>query len=296
MQENGEFDQSGKIVLSQVYDQPDPRPYFSKLRDLDYSIPQHAKPVFSRLIQARRALRDQVECKVVDIGCSYGVNGALLKHALEMDDLYDLYSSPAALAMDRAELLERDQAIFEAAKDPDLEFVGVDLAASAIGYAVDAGALDEGVAADFEAAPPTPEAVTKLAGADLIISTGCYGYVSETSLDRVMEPSRDRAPWMAHFVLRMFPFDAARDMLSERGYQTEEVPGVFPQRRFSSDAERDNAMANLDKLGLEPTPMEREGWYVAGLHVSRPLAEVHAMPARELLVGLTPGLEAARAA
>jgi TPR repeat protein len=286
VQKHVKFDATGKIVLSHIYDQPDPRAYFSTLKHLEYTIPQAAKPVFQHLIAARRTAREATACKVVDVGCSYGVNGALLKFDLDMDDLYALYGSDAAHSLDRDALLARDRETFKTAEDPDLEIVGVDQAASAVAYAVEAGALDDGVAADFETATPTLAQAAKLADADLIISTGCYGYISQTSLARIMEPSRQSQPWMAHFVLRMFPFDGAREMLAANGYTTEHIAGIYPQRRFASDEERANAFANLARLGITPTRKEREGWYVAELHLSRPAAEARAIPAEKLLEGV----------
>ena len=47
-------DTTGKISLDHIYTRPDPRAYFSTLRDLDYNIPELAKPHFLRLIAEYR--------------------------------------------------------------------------------------------------------------------------------------------------------------------------------------------------------------------------------------------------
>ena len=76
------FDHTGKLNLDHVYNKPDPRDYFSTLSKLDYCVPELAKPFFKRLLGAKREVNGEAAAKIVDVGCSYGVNAALLKHDL----------------------------------------------------------------------------------------------------------------------------------------------------------------------------------------------------------------------
>ena len=274
------YDVTGKINLNGIYNKPEPISYFSTLSRLEYRIPQEAKPRFKSLIDARRSATESESTKVVDLGCSYGVNGALLKHGLSMEDLYHRYGAEAG---DPGKLLARDRGFYAEPADPALEMIGVDPADRAISYAVDAGLLDAGVATNLENADPTAEDVAAIENADLIISTGCIGYVTETSLERLLESSLDSRPWMAHFVLRMFDFGASEEMLSNHGYVTEKLPGLFRQRRFASEEERQHVLDNLRKLGIDPTGAEADGWYVAELHVARPEEAVKSMPLGEIL-------------
>ena len=79
----------GKAAFDDIYAQPDPRAYFGTLRKLDYRIPHLAKPHFERLIAQ---LRDgAATVSVLDIGCSYGINAALLRCDAGLDELYDRY-------------------------------------------------------------------------------------------------------------------------------------------------------------------------------------------------------------
>ena len=73
------LDETGKIDITDIYNKPDPRRYYSTLRHLDYQIPEAAKPVFQRVISAYRQAHEKDKVRVVDVGCSYGVNAALLK-------------------------------------------------------------------------------------------------------------------------------------------------------------------------------------------------------------------------
>lgn len=275
------YDETGKVDMHGIYDKDAPLAYFTTLKELDYMIPQNAQPMFSRLITARRRMSGRRKLKIVDIGCSYGVNAAILKHGLSMSQLYRFYRG--GVAKHRDALVARDRALYSAPADEDIEFVGLDQARNAIDYAVDAGALDAGVVTNLEESEPGPEDRAALAGSDLIISTGCFGYVTETSLERLLDAAGGSAPWMAHFVLRMFDFGEAEAMLSRRGYVTEKADGLFIQRRFASEEERASVFSNLAERGLAPTAEEEDGWYVAELYVARPQAQARALPLPALI-------------
>ena len=140
------FDSTGKQSLDDVYSAPDPRPYFQTLRQVDYQMPQVAKPYFAKLIE------ELTPATVLDVGCSYGVNAALYRCDTTMDELYDHYADTAGL--DRAALVERDRA---RVRDTTVRFVGLDVSGPALTYATDAGFLDDAVSADLEGAGPTPQ-------------------------------------------------------------------------------------------------------------------------------------------
>lgn len=276
-----QYDAAGKVNMNDIYNNPDPSGYFAYLSQLDYRIPQEAKPRFQRLIAARRQSTESAAAKLVDLGCSYGINGALLKHGLTMEQLYDRYSDETET--DPATLLARDRAMFAGTADPALEMVGVDPAARAVSYAVESGILDAGVVTDLETRDPSARDVAAIETSDMIISTGCVGYVTETSLEKLLEISADSRPWMAHFVLRMFGFDAAQEMLAQHGYVTETVPGLFRQRRFASAEEQQHVLDNLAARSVDPSGAEETGWYLAQLHVARPAEVARALPLAEIL-------------
>ena len=95
MNENDDYQDSNeaKASMDHIYDQRDPRAYFRELKTHGYSIPDQAKPVFTCLIDRLRERRSGL-VRVLDLGCSYGVNAALLKHDLSMEKLYDHWSQP----------------------------------------------------------------------------------------------------------------------------------------------------------------------------------------------------------
>ncbi|GID91158.1 class I SAM-dependent methyltransferase [Amorphoplanes digitatis] len=261
------FDRTGKVSLEGIYTQPDPRAYFTTLRELDYCIPQLAKPYFQQIIGQYRESRQVAVPTVVDVGCSYGVNAALLRCDATMDDLYDRY---ADTELTRQELLERDRELVRSHGSP-ARFVGLDVSRPALEYASAAGFLDDAVQADLETREPTARQRALFADADIVISTGCLGYVTGRTLVRVAGARRDRRPWMAHFVLRMFPFAPIADRLADLGYETTRVDRTFRQRLFASDREQRQVLETMSAAGVDPEGLETDGWLHAQLYVSRPV-------------------------
>ncbi|WP_328401455.1 class I SAM-dependent methyltransferase [Streptomyces sp. NBC_00390] len=266
-----QFDATGKVTLDHIYSQPDPRTYFRVLRPLGYCVPQQAKPYFAKFIQEYRESRQVAVPKVLDIGCSYGINAALLKYDATMDELYARYDDPEHEADSRDVLLARDRELSRSRRPAQgIRFTGLDASGSALSYALEAGFLDDAVNADLENNEPTPHQRDQLAGTDLVISTGCIGYVTERTLARVVEAQGGRRPWMAHFVLRMFPFDPVERALAGLGYRTVRVEEVFKQRQFASPQEQALVLDSMSAAGVDARGLEAEGWLYAQLHLSQP--------------------------
>jgi predicted TPR repeat methyltransferase len=270
------YDETGKLNLSDIYNNADPIQYFSVLGQLEYRIPEMVKPVFEQVIAARREMSGERCVKVVDIGCSYGINAALLRYDLSMGDL-DAHYEQAGMRS-RPDLVEQDAAFFADPADPDLEVIGIDTAERALTYAVEAGLLDAAISTDLESEDMSARDAALLANTDLVISTGCFGYITERTLETILAASGGSHPWMAHSVLRMFDFDGAAEALSGHGYVTEKLDGLVPQRRFATETERDNVLSRLADAGVDPSGFEDEGTYFAEVFVSRPAADAAALP------------------
>jgi len=264
-----DYDDTGKIVLDDIYNQTTPIQYYTELSRLGYCIPERAQPLFEQVIAARRTENGDDELKIVDVGCSYGVNAALIKHDQSIGGLASHYREAREQGLKRDDLIANDRELY-AEQDDQTVIVGVDASRNAIDYAVEAGIIDDGIAADFERSAPNARQLKLLDGTDLIISTGCYGYISERTLDHLLDAANGSKPWMAHFVLRMFDYDAAAESLAERGYVTRQIGLPVRQRRFADDAERAHVLDNLAERGIDPEGREADGWYYAQLHLSCP--------------------------
>ena len=264
-----------KANMDHIYNQPDPRAYFRELKSLDYSIPDAAKPIFQKLIEhLRRRRNDTVH--VLDLGCSYGVNAALLKHDLAMPDLYAHWGQDRLQAATPQEVAELDQRYFAHLEEPeDIEVIGLDQAEKAVGFAEQVGLLDEALAVNLETEPLPGPTEEELAAIDLVTSTGCVGYVTEKSFERLLPAVKPgRPPWLANFVLRMFSFDAIEQTLRRHGYVTEKLEGhTFVQRRFATHEEQEQVLDHLRDRGIDPAGKETEGHLLAEFYLSRPLSE-----------------------
>ncbi|WP_067659152.1 class I SAM-dependent methyltransferase [Nocardia harenae] len=264
---------TGKASFDHIYDRPDPRAYYRRMAELGYSIPDSAAPFFQQQLREYRASARVAVPTVLDIGCSYGVNAALLRFGTSVAELAESYAGTtdrdSALALDKGR-----------AEVPNVaaRFLGIDASRPALEYAAEAGLLDEVVHADLESADPDSDQREVLARADLVISTGCIGYVTEKTLVRVATAHPRRRPWMAHFVLRMFDYGPVAAELAALGYRTEQVPGLHAQRRFASADEQAQVLKTLADKGIDTTGYEAEGSLYATLHLSRPLPEHSADP------------------
>ncbi|HWM47821.1 MAG TPA: class I SAM-dependent methyltransferase [Xanthobacteraceae bacterium] len=275
----------GKVNFDEFYAKDDPRDYFKFLGRLDYIIPHLAQPIFDQIIRARAAQQDD-PVTVLDLGSSYGVNGALMKYALDYDALRLRYTAPAFQSMSSDKLLELDRHFYRAwPKHEHLRVIGLDISDKAVRYAQACGAVDVGLAMDLETCDPRPQEEAIFEDVDLIVSTGCVGYISSKTFERLARVTTRRRPtWVVSFVIRLFPFDDIAETLARQGLVTEKLEGTtFVQRRFASIEEMEAAIRTVEGRGLDTRGHEAEGLYHAELYVSRPAEEVERNPLNKLV-------------
>ncbi len=279
-----------KANFDAIYSQPDPREYYRVLCGLDYVIPELARTPFAALMTALRR-QHGTKLRIADIGCSYGINAALLRFPLDIQRLSGRYATSEMQALDSPALAGLDRNYFRSwpARHRD-SFIGVDTSLPATSYALKSGLIEAAVTTNMEEADPSPAEAASLAGLNLIISTGCVGYVTGKTLDRILAQQRGgQMPWVANLVLRIFPYGDIAATLAQRGLVTEKLEGItFVQRRFHSEEEYGETLRSLRKLGISSEGKEAEGLLHAELYVSRPEKDVMAMPLQEL-VSITSG-------
>lgn len=264
-----------KANFDTIYTAPDPRAYFNTLGTLDYDIPRCAAPVFARLLAALRAQRQRRRIRCLDLGCSYGINAALLKYRLSFAQLQERWTGSETGDLDSAACRLADRGFFaDAGRDEDLETIGLDAAAPAVRYAVSVGTLDQGFVANLEDSDPSPELTAALARCDLVISTGAVGYLTQATFARLAASFGRPAPWIASFVLRMFDYGTIASAPGLQEMVTEELVGeLFHQRRFRDGIEREGILARLRAAGLDATPERESDGYLAQFFLTRPRHE-----------------------
>ncbi|MEU8781885.1 hypothetical protein [Streptomyces sp. NPDC048637] len=275
----------GKADFEAIYNCPDPRRYFTTLQPLDYQIPHHGQAVFRAVAETlQRHRSDRPPLNVVDLCCSYGVNAALLNHRLSLSDLYGRYAAPGPGMPTTRQLIEEDRTFFATRRSAEpFRITGIDSADHAVAYAREVGLLDHGFAENLELDEPSAELRRVLADTDLITVTGGVGYITARTFahlfDNVSSP-----PWVAAFVLRTVSYQPVSALLARAGLVTEKLTTrTFRQRRFADGGERRATFDALAGHGLSTAGKEADGFYHAELYLSRPAADVAALPLEELL-------------
>lgn len=277
---------SGKTKFDHVYNLEDPRGYFSALGEVDYSIAGEGQRFFTTLLEARgEDLSGDQPC-VVDICCSYGINAALLKHHVTLDELYGRYGSRELESISSEELAADDARFYgDRRKEHPPRVVGVDVADKAVAYGLKSGVLDAGAAENLEDHEPSEALAREVSCADLLTVTGGVGYISGRTFGRLLACVEGRpAPWVAAFALRWVRYESIAGVLSDYGLVTEKLEGhTFRQRRFADDAERDYVIEEVVGMGLDPDGKEAEGYYHAEFYLSRPREETLESPIQTLM-------------
>ncbi len=267
-----QLDESGKTVFDTIYQHDNPSHFYATMQALDYRIPMEACPWFRRLLndwrRANHAPRPQA-LRLLDLGSSYGVNAALLKWGFSLPDLYQHYADQKDA--DTATMLAHDQAVFSAEHcTDDLTITGLDISANALHYAEAAGLLDQSVCANLEVEDATAQQAAMIAANDCVISSGCIGYMTTISLEKILQLCAPQRPWMAHCILRLFDTRPYEKLLEKYGYRVWLEPALLPQRRFASDEEQTQMLEGLQAAGIDPAGYESEGWLYAQVLMAVP--------------------------
>jgi len=276
-----------KRNFDHTYNRSDPRSYFSTLRPLDYRIHRTAIPVFARcanLLARQRGLR---RVTMVDLCAGYGINAALLRHKVSLDELYDLYDETAIpAATDQTPFIESDKRFFASRRvksAPVDKVIGIDVAARAVRYAENVGLLDYGASENLECGGPSDALRERLANATLITVTGGMGYIGPQTFEHILANVRARyAPWIVAFPLLTTPLEPFRRLFARFGLRTEVWEHeTYPQRRFADETEHCNAAKRLRGLGL-PVPKADE-YHQTSMICARPAVEAEEIPLREIM-------------
>jgi SAM-dependent methyltransferase len=260
-----------KHDFSASYDQPTPAAYYRSLQDLDYRLPELARPIIGRYLDAIRRERPRDVVRVIDLCCGYGVNAALWNHRIDMDALYQRYAVWPHAGKPAKEVIEEERRLFAMCRRQPLaaEVIGIDVAANALDYAREAGLLAHALPINLEQDEPSRAERSLLSQADLVTVTGGLSYIGHNSFERLLScfPSEGR-PWIVWFPLRHLDVAPVVVVLDRFGYRTDMLT-TLRQRRFKDADERRVVLRQLGQRGLDPKDAER-GYSHAVCRVSRP--------------------------
>lgn len=276
MNENYETISALKANFDEIYQKNDPRSYYSVLGSLDYVIPDVAFILLNQIISHLKKVKKR-DLFVLDLGCSYGVNAVLLKYNLKFSHLFDRYTSSDVLSLNSKDIITMDKHYLKAwPRDQDIQFIGLDVSSPALNYAKETGAIEDVICANLEEEELTPQQVKTLQQVDLIISTGCIGYITCKTFEKIMRCyTPDTATWVASFVLRMFPYMPISNVLKRYNLVTEKLKGAtFIQRRFRDDNEFEETIKTLKSQKKSVREKEEKGFFHTEFYLSRPKGSI----------------------
>lgn len=287
MQTQSNSSVKGKADFGRIYNAADPRAYFQTLRPYSYLAPEFARPIFLRAFDALSQLRGRA-VRVLDLCCGYGINAAILRYRLTMQELYARYDSVWSEELSTDALAERDRRFFrQLSPRPNApeSVTGIDVAANAVDYAERVGLLDHGAGINLEKADPDEALARKISEADIVTVTGGIGYITDRTFRRILDLApKSKPPWVAWLPLRATPTDRLDPTFEEFGLRTERwTRDTIPQRRFVSRAERAGTLEGLENLGLSPEGREDDGYLHAELRFTRPEADIARIPLAEIV-------------
>ncbi|RGP76812.1 methyltransferase type 12 [Fusarium longipes] len=272
---------ANKANFTNLYNDDDPRAYLTTLAPLQYTIPQQVQPLFQRLYKLSR--RDKATSAILDVCCSYGINGGLLKHDVNMESWTARYVDSE---LRPSEQVQADKEFFSSpARSSKPVVFGLDTSTQAIRYALDVNLIDAGWSDNLEINDPSQDLCRALRDVSLIICTGGAGYVGSRTFGRIMKATgKPTNVWVVSTVIRMVPYDNVAATLREYGLETEKLPGVvLRQRRFASAQEQADIISDVAARGLNTSGFEDQGYLCAEVYISRPAADVMRPPVADLV-------------
>lgn len=257
-----------KADFTQAYRAYSPAELMEIYTKLDYKVPYHIEHFIAGILN-NFSTSYGIDCPVIaDIGCAHGYSGLILKHGIAYDEIRARVRRHA----------DDDAALVAALKcdhpgNTRATFIGSDVAEAAITFCRDIHVHELSFCCDLEHEHAPEDARKLLARANLVLSSGVYGYISELTMGRLQRYLADpQATWFCNFVLRPLDYGPTARLLAERGYRTVRAPVAFPHRRFETPVERDQTLQFLRDADLDPTPEKTTGYLHTCLYISFPQA------------------------
>lgn len=280
---NSRIRPDGKASFDDIYDKPTPAAYFSALRPLQYMAPGHAQPLVRRCVEALRRHRGLETLTVLDLCSGYGINAALLKYRLTLQDLYRRFATHGARAAG-AKRITADAIWFQRQRrsDSPVRVVAQDVARQALAYSQAVGLADAVVPANLEEQDPAPEHAALLRDADLIVVTGGLSYIGAQTFSRVLQVAR-RRPWALYFPLRHTDADPIDETFEQAGYAVETSRRMLAHRRYRSIEERQAIRARIFAQAAPDEPPPSGQHLEALIKLARPEDELFCPPFDEIV-------------
>ena len=264
-----------KKDFTDIYTQKTPYSYLKEMQVLQYRIADHTKPLYLSLAE-QLYNKLQRPINILDIGSSYGINSALMKHDLVMSELDDFF-----LTKDEPNIIQTKQFFEKQSQNDHLNFYQIDISNPALVFSKDSGLCEKGICVNLET--DNSRLIQELPEFDMVIATGCIGYIGYKTFSNLFEviknqkaysptpESQDITPIFAFSVLRIFDMEKIQKTFDYYGYSliNSNVEPI-PQRQFSDADEQSQAIHLLHGKGIDTKNYEDEGHFYADFYVASP--------------------------
>lgn len=259
-----------KKDFTNIYTQKNPTPYLEEMSSLEYRIPDQTRPLYKHL--AERILNYKKRpVKIIDLGSSYGINSALLNHDLVMSELDEFF-----IKNNPEPSIKSTQNFFDElpTENPNLKFYLVDTSSPALNFAEKAGLCENSFCVNLEKESISPTFQKTIYESDLIISTGCVGYIGWKSFAKIfsnIEAEKYPLPVFAFTVLRIFPMKDIERVFRENNFELIKTKiGPLKQRHFYDEVEMNDTLDLLKRRDIDTKNLEDAGYYFADFYVGGP--------------------------
>jgi len=261
-----------KKDFTNIYTQKYPNSYLKEMKRLDYRIPDKTKPLYLSIAkQLYNKLSKTIN--ILDIGSSYGINSALMRHNLTMSDLDDFF-------LKEEPTKEQARQFFnELPSDETLRFYQIDISNLALRFSEDVQLCKKGICVNLETGNPPIKEIPHL---DMIIATGCIGYIGYKAFSNLFElikkqqsesnsETPKKGPVFAFSVLRIFDMEKIEKTFDHYGYSLVKSD-IRPirQRRFSDLEEKHKTVSLLHDKGIDTKWLEDDGHFYADFYIASP--------------------------
>ena len=239
---------------------------------LNYRMADYMNPYLSAVVDA--SMTSQEPVRVLDIGCSYGMSGALLKTDCAYRDLAEFYQQEASAEYASC-VVESQRWLDSHGMRGDVEVAGFDSSEEAIRFAAASHMIDDGIALNLEDGKSelTADEAHLIRDCDVLLSTGAIGYVTDKTINPILDEFGNNTrgalgPVAVMSVLELFDPAPIAEAFTEHGYRFGHLPVRMPQRRFADEDERKGVIEALRQRGVQADAQESEHQMFAGLCIA----------------------------
>ena len=270
----GHYDEQNRVKASfdAAYTAPTPHRYLHNMIAVDYRMADYMNHFLSAAVNASMTPAEPV--RVLDLGCSYGLSGALLKADCSYQELAEFFRHEASSEYASCVVECKGWLELHAARE-DVEVVGFDSSVEAIRFATASRMIDKGIARNLEGneSDMTEDERSLIRRCDVLLSTGVIGYVTEKTVDPILDEFGHDAggalgPVAVMSVLELFEPEHIAESFAEHGYRFGQLPVRLPQRRFVDEEEREGVLKTLRDRGQRTATLGSEDRMFASLCVA----------------------------